>query len=108
MMEKLKRLHQLSKDVRAARVKKYNAVVEICSYDNKPEVACIKSSSISTERENSVVSCECKSFKTDDTCDNTQCPIFQKNLKYVQASAEYDNALRLRREFLRGLFGRLK
>lgn len=113
MKEKLKQLKLLSKDVRDARIEKNNAELAMSSYadfgdDENVKQACLKIVNVTNEEKPLYIGTRCESFNTKDFCENTQCPNFDKNARYVRAYTKYKLARNVRKEFIKGLFIRSK
>lgn len=97
MKEKIARLTAAFDEVRKARKEKTNAQNALC-VDAKH--SCINGLVV-RGLEPTVFPFYCESFRYDKVCENTRCPMFVKNMKYIAVLENYDAA---RRNFIKELF----
>lgn len=103
-------IKQLYKELVKAKEDKTNAeseisCVESAYYSDGKEYACLHNIVVAGDSNSTIMPAVCESFNYGKVCENKDCPINEKNVRYVEA---VKNLKQARGKFFRALFGRNK
>lgn len=107
-MTKIQKLKETWKKMRDAKSAKDVAFCKIASayYETDEEkTACLCQKNIGSELEPLLVFFKCDSFNRNECCKNEKCNFAEQNKKFVVSHQEL---VKIRREFIKGLFSRTK
>lgn len=103
-MNKIQNLKTVWKKMRDAKQAEEESLNKICEMREEKK-ACLCQKNIGSEREPLLVFFKCDSFNRNECCKNEKCNFAEQNKKFVVSHQEL---VKIRREFIKGLFGRTK